>query len=153
MGTKSSFYVALYEQLALQGFQAYVSCTPQNYIADICVKGNNIAHLTKLDTIKSNPHSGVDDATMDTLQKILRDTKQNHELYSNEKNLFSVDEMATVHANLSRLRILPNNDLSHEETVELDRIVEKLEDVMPELVCDASFANSLQNDMCEGAEL
>jgi len=69
------------------------------------------------------------------------------------QNFFSVAEVASIYANLSKLRMLPNNDLSHEEIVELDSIVEKIEDVMPELVCDASFANSLQNDRCEGAEL
>jgi hypothetical protein len=61
---KVAFYISFYEQLALNGFQAYKSHDRGN-IADICVNGTNIAHLTKEDTIIANPHAEVDKKTID----------------------------------------------------------------------------------------
>jgi len=74
--SKLDFYIAFYEQLARKGFQAYVphSYNKENHIADICLKGRNIAHLTKADTIVKNPYANTDDDMIDTLRRIAKKT-------------------------------------------------------------------------------
>ena len=75
MKNKLDFYIAFYEQLALNGFQAYVPFTNKNHIADICENGYNIAHLTKDDAIEPNPYAvGVETGTIDTIREIAKNT-------------------------------------------------------------------------------
>lgn len=72
--SKNEFYIAFYERLALQGFQAFVPYSKDN-IADICENGGNIAYLTKADTIEANPYAeGVDPATIERIREIARET-------------------------------------------------------------------------------
>jgi hypothetical protein len=73
--SKLDFYIAFYEQLAVNGFQAYVPYTKENHIADICVKGYNIAHFTKADTIEPNPYAeGVEEGTIEKIRDIAKST-------------------------------------------------------------------------------
>ena len=77
MRSKTDFYIAFYEQLALKGFQAYKPSYDYDnrHLADICVNGYNIAHLTKADAIEPNPHAeGVDAGTIDALREIAKTT-------------------------------------------------------------------------------
>jgi hypothetical protein len=72
---KTDFYIAFYEQLALQGFRAYMpSCDyDKKHIADICLDGYNIAHLTKADAIEPNPYAeGVEAGTIEKIREIAR---------------------------------------------------------------------------------
>jgi hypothetical protein len=71
--SKTDFYIAFYEQLALRGFQAYVPSYDydKKHIADICVNGYNIAHLTKADTVEPNPYAeGVEAGTIEKIREI-----------------------------------------------------------------------------------
>jgi hypothetical protein len=75
--SKTDFYIAFYERLALAGFQAYMPSYDynKNHIADICVNGCNVAHLTKADSIEPNPYAeGVESGTIDKIHEIAKDT-------------------------------------------------------------------------------
>jgi len=72
--SKHDFYIAFYEQLALQGFQAYAAYDKNDHIADICFKGYNIAHLTKADAIEPNPHAEIPIGAMEQIRHIARET-------------------------------------------------------------------------------
>jgi hypothetical protein len=76
--SKIDFYIAFYEQLALQGFRAYKSSYDYDnkYLADICFKGYNIAHLTKTDHIVPNPHAEIPLGAMEHLKYIALETAQ-----------------------------------------------------------------------------
>jgi len=71
---KTDFYIAFYERLALQGFQAYIP-TDKDHLANICINGYNIAHFTKTDHIIANPYAeGVDAGTIEKICEIARNT-------------------------------------------------------------------------------
>lgn len=73
--SKMDFYVAFYEQLAMNGFQAYRPSYDydKKHIADICVNGYNIAHLTKEDLIEPNPYAeGIEPGTIEQIRNIAR---------------------------------------------------------------------------------
>jgi len=50
-----------------------------------------------------------------------------------ERQFFSTDELTAIHLNLVKRRITPDNDMFHHEIQALDAIVEKIENIMPEL--------------------
>jgi hypothetical protein len=70
---KNDFYIAFYERLALHGFQAYAAYDKGRHIADICIDGCNIAHLTQADTIEPNPYAeDTDPAVMKAIGEIAK---------------------------------------------------------------------------------
>ena len=50
-----------------------------------------------------------------------------------ERQFFTDKDMTAIHANLVKMRIMPNNDLFFHETEALDAVVEKIEGILPEL--------------------
>jgi len=151
---KNDFYIAFYEQLALKGFQAYkASYDYENkHIADICVNGNNIAHLTKTDTIEPNPHAEVDAATIDTLREILKNTMVMCGLVD-VRHYFTETDLSVIHANLVKVRMMPDNDLDSNEIANIDTLIEKIEDIAPELGgLAADFDCTAEHDTEQGVE-
>jgi len=216
---KLSFYIALYEQLALKGFQAYADHSNE-HISMICVNGNNIAYLTREDSIEPNPYAEVDAGTIDTLREIARNTalmfnlctekpydETKHEQMPdgsyklavlddtaltcrphpwfnyvfaisgqsseadesnfyfskadaardfavksnliNEWQIFTNDELSTLHSSLVDMRIKPDNNLNSQETAELDTLISKIENIVPTLG-DVSTAAEHENDAEQG---
>jgi hypothetical protein len=219
---KKDFYIAFYEQLALQGFQAIVDFSGEHQ-ADICFKGNNIAHFTKTDHIIPNPNAEIPTGAIEQLQHIARETaagftactekpydeiKQfefsdgsyklaeyngmtlacgKHHLLGyvfytftfpneigqpgeretffakrdaardfavrsgliDERQFFTTAELSAVYANAIKVRIMPGNDLSAQETETIDSIIEKVEFLVPELTDAAhtSHAKDFTHDI------
>ncbi len=73
MKRKTDFYIALYEQLALQGFKVAADFDSE-HIGEICFKGSCIAHLTRTDHIIPNPNAEIPPGAMEQLQNIARET-------------------------------------------------------------------------------
>ena len=153
---KLDFYIAFYEQLALSGFQAYVPAFDydKKYIADICVNGSNIAHLTKSDTVEPNPHADVEAGTIDTLREILKSTMRMCGL-TDARQYFSETDLSVLHASLVKVRMLPDNDLDSQETSVIDALIEKIEATVPELggsAADYEYAHANSAELAEGVE-
>jgi len=130
---KLDFYIAFYEQLALKGFQAYAAYDKQNHIADICVGGNNIAHLTKEDNIILNPHAEVEVGTVEKIREIMKETAARFGIFVGERLMFSEKELRIIYVSAIESRIAPNNDWCSDEIESLDGIIAKIEDAIPEL--------------------
>jgi hypothetical protein len=153
--SKIDFYIAFYEQLALKGFQAYKPSYDfeNNYIADICVNGNNIAHFTKSDTIEPNPHAEVEPGTIDTLRDILQNTIAMCGLVDTRQYLTEAD-LSVIHAGLVERRIRPDNDLNSQETANRDALITKIENIVPELGgLAAEFEFAAEHDTEQGVEV
>ena len=156
MRNKNDFYIAFYEQLALKGFQAYMPSYDfdKMYLADICVKGYNIAHLTKVDAIEPNPHAEVESGTIDTLREILKNTMAMCGIID-ARQYFSETELSVLHSSLVKVRMMPDNDLNSHETAEIDALIEKIEDAVPELggsALDFEYAHAHSAGLDEGVE-
>ena len=142
MDKKIEFYIAFYEQLALQGFQAY-KAYDNSHIADICVKGYNIAHFTKSDSIEPNPYAeGVEPGTIEKIREIMRETAAKFDIIIVENQQFTDKELSAIHAHLMKVR-MTDNDLFFNETAELDVIIGKIEQTLPAL---AEFDNAADYD-------
>ena len=127
MKNKSEFYIAFFEQLALKGFQANVSHNNE-HISDICVNGYNIAYFTKSGSIEPNRFANFEKGTIDTLNEILINTALTF-----GQNYFTHDDLSMIHANLVKVRLMEDNTLTSRETVDLDALISKVEDISPEL--------------------
>ena len=222
---KYDFYIAFYEQLALQGFQAYVAYDKEHHIADICVNGNNIAHLTKTDYIEQNPHANADTDHLEKIGQIMRETAlawgictekpydenkhkrlpdgsyelsefdgavlscnrhpilgyvfstfkqdgqpdERQDFYDkaealrdfavksglvDERQIFTGNELAAIYNNAIKIRIMPDNDLTAQETEALDSVIEKIEYLVPELadIVASVFENEHEAEQ-EGTEV
>jgi len=132
---KIEFYIAFYEQLALQGFQAYKpSYDYENkHIADICFKGYNIAHLTKSGTIEPNPNAEIPLGALEQIRYIAKETAELCGITNAEPQQFTEKELSMIHANLVRVRLTMDDKLSSQETAEFDALIEKIEGIVPEL--------------------
>jgi hypothetical protein len=121
---KDDFYIAFYERLALHGFQAYAAYDKGRHIADICIDGRNIAHLTQADTIEPNPYAeDADPAAMKAIGEIAKTAA------------LALDE-----------------SLSFDETAALDAVTSKIESIMPELGgydVYAGLKSELRRDLSE----
>ena len=73
MKSKNEFYIAFYEQLAMQKIEAKKS-TSADYIADLWHNGQNIAFFTKAEHIVKNPFVEVSDKVMDAVRETARST-------------------------------------------------------------------------------
>jgi hypothetical protein len=153
LDNKIDFYISFYEQLAMNGFQAYKSFD-KGHIADICVNGYNIAHFTKTDTIEPNPYAeGVEPGTIDRIRGIMNETALRFNVFIGDKQ-FSDKELSAIHNHLIKMRILPDNDLPFNETRELDAIIGKIEKIVPELSeHETAAAHENENDLSEGVEV
>jgi hypothetical protein len=130
---KTDFYIAFYEQLALHGFQAFVDHSKE-HLALICVKGYNIAHLTKADTVEPNPYAeGVESGTVEVIRKIFQSTAQ------------------TFYEDLTRLLMSPDNGLDSQAVQEAEGLVAQFEKIMPKLAA-ANIAIEYDNGLDEGVE-
>lgn len=144
MKNKLDFYIMFYEQLALQGFQAYKDFSKRN-LADICVEGYTVAHLTKLDTIAPNPFAeDVEPGTVEKIRGIFNETAASFGLHEMQDSLTD-SELSVIHANLVKLRILPDNGLSTDELRDIDALVTKIENLVPSLG-DISNDNDIPHD-------
>jgi len=70
-----------------------------------------------------------------------------------ERQFFNTDELTAIHLNLVKRRITPDNDMFHHEIQALDAIVEKIENIMPELADAEITVNLEQLHENEGAEI
>jgi regulator of RNase E activity RraB len=50
-----------------------------------------------------------------------------------ERQFFTPAELAAMYVNAIKVRIMPDNDLGSKETEALDSVIEKIENIMPEL--------------------
>ena len=149
--TKPEFYISFYEQLALKGFQAVAPSYDyiKKYLADICVNGNIIAHLTKADTIEPNPHAeDVEPGTIEKIQQIMKETATRFGISIGERPQFTDDELSMLHAYLFRARLMLDSNLNGQEVKEFDALIEKIESIVPELanldVMDFEFSNDAE---------
>jgi len=155
---KAEFYIAFYEQLALKGFQAYKPSYDydKKFIADICADGFNIAHLTKADVIEPNPHAeGVKAETIEKIRKIFKDTMEMCGLVD-VRRYFSETDLSVIHASLIKVRMSPDNDLNSQETAEIDALIDKIENIVPEtnhLTADFEYENTHNGELAEGVEV
>jgi hypothetical protein len=66
-----------------------------------------------------------------------------------EKALFSETELKLIHADLVKLNVLDNN-VSNDDRIAVGRIIDKIEDIMPELR-DADYDFDFENEFMRDA--
>ena len=148
---KIDFYIAFYEQLALKRFEAYAD-NSKEHIVEICKNGKTVAHLTKADTIEPNPHAEVDPGTIDTLREIFKNTMVMCGLVD-VRHYFTETDLSVIHANLEKVRMMPDSGLDSKETADIDALINKIEKIAPELGgFTADFECAAVHDEEQGVE-
>ena len=137
MRSKTDFYRLFFEQLARRGFDVKRSQS-SDYIADIYFKNQLVAYFSKVDTVIQNPFVTVKDKLIRLINDTAQDTANKAGICrdcpctdANEK-LFTEEELRVLHAGLVKMSIL-DQDVSNEARESVERILDKIEDIIPEL--------------------
>jgi len=131
-----------YEQLALKGFQACLDYS-KKHIADISVNGNIIAYFTKADTIEPNPYAeDVEPGTIEKIRDVLSDTIVMFE-FEDIRQLFTDNELTTLYTCLVKVVMMPDDEISFQESIDISKLVKKFEIIMPEL---AGIGEEIENE-------